>query len=641
MVAVALAFAVYLTFGLSTISHGNNVFWMAHLAGCVICCILGYFLYRLAPSAECRLFNHFMLIAGGLLLIGGIQKIITEGLCFEVFSQLIFFVFFVFAEIRFFKGNHDFKAAISWCKSNIPVLILIAAVIVLSVNPYMFSHKWDGMLYVKAYADGDIYSISANAFYGHLSQGAGAIVYIMKQLCGGNVFIGAMLANLVAAVAGILAFHGTIRKIVPGKSKGLYLLLTAVYALSPYVLGMSGYLSVDYFSVNLFMTVVYFTVTGQWFLQVFAGFVFAFTKEPCIIIYGCLCVGGLVTDFVTNRFKVFAHIRYYGMLTVAILWGITLKILGIWSGGSSSVGVEPEYIGDKLSVLFGLNFSWLLVILIIVGTVISIIQRTKIDGFKEIWKNLVPVIFSVVGFTFFSSVLVTVNHARYADNVPVSLYLLFAVILLMITTVIKDAVSYVISTAMAVLMLLSSFITIDPVSLSRFLSLNLQDGMKVISTNGQTLTLGDAIIYNRQAMWFEGPLSQAVADGIERGAVICSSGKNRDFYYFDGMCEFVEAPEGDYSEATEYWNAKAERRECMKTPDNSELDVFAVSGVEGIGKLMASRGEDVYLYLYTDEIGEEIASDIAESYSNIEEKDYRYRGWTVHGIYIFKEADND
>lgn len=635
LIAIVLAFSIYLTFGLSTISisHDNSLFWVAHLLGAAASCVLTGFLYVLSDSLQCRYFNHFMVMAGSLLLIGGVEKGIAENFGFEILSQILFLSFFIFAEFRFFKESHDLKAALLWCRENIFLIITLLVTAVLSYDSYMTGHKWDGVLYAQAFDGSNIYSISANAFYTHISQGAGAIIYVMKNLCGGNVLVGLFLANLIAQAAGILAFYGTIKRVVPEKGKLLYLILTAVYAFSPYILGMAGYASVDFFSVNLFMTVVYFTVTRQWFLQVFAGFMFVFTKEPAIIIYGFLCIGILIIDFCETKWKFFSHIRYYGMLTVALLWLVTLKFIGIWSGGNSSVGVDTEYIDNKLSVLFVLNFSWLLVALIIIGIVISIVFRKKIDNIGRIWKSLVPVLFSMAGFTLFSSVLITVNHARYADNIPPGIYLLFAVVLLSITDVIKRTAAVFISTAMMILMLISSFFTIDPVSMVLFPSVRLSNGGKFLSVNGSRYIFGDATIYNRQAMWQEGAYGMALAEGIKENALILVNGKDRAFYALDGMMGFGDTAQGEYLEITEYWNEDKGKRECFETLQTTEFTVYVAGDEEGFKKLF-DRQNEKYLYIYTDELGIEEADTIRASFDNIEEKDYTYRGFVVHGMWI-------
>ena len=115
------------------------------------------------------------------------------------------------------------------------------------------------------------------------------------------------------------------------------------------------------------------------------------------------------------------------MMLPGILWLATLAILGIWSGGESSVGFEADYTIDKLKTLYILNFGWIFVIIIGLGIAIgiSLVKYKQID-----WKFAFLLVYVLVGFTLFSLVFRTANHPRYSDAVPYCLYILAALIIL-------------------------------------------------------------------------------------------------------------------------------------------------------------------------------------------------------------------
>lgn len=684
------AILIYLTFCMSTLAHGRAVFIFLHIIMTVVsCCGIWKFyelsadlnakyssagsnksiidynqgnsLYNAANETDCGYhsiinFIHLFTVLTSLLLVSRVVYLFLGVfvLNFELPVQFIWAAFFWWMEIKVFPEDSRIFAVIP--KSFLGIIkkyagliaILIIGILLIydkDMNPY----KYDGMLYYLVAKESTLYSISTLAYYGHMAQGSAIIITFFKYLTGSNLSQAVFLSNAFTMVVGSISFYGLLKKLVPAKKEILYLILTAMYLYSPYVLGLSGYLSVDYFCANLFFVVVYFTLTEQWFLQVAAGMLYVCTKEPGLIVYGCLCLGILVQDFIKNKWLVFKHSRYYGMAMVAFFWLGTIAYIGMWDAGNSSTELELTYIIAKLKVLYVLSFGWLMLLVIVCCLIALCIEGhhdALIKGklYKTLY-NLVPSLAGLLGFTLFSIVLKTSNHARYSDIAPVMLYFLAALAVLgmsgdrtsnrnrFITNKSRNILAYVMAAVMMILMLISSYYTLDPVSVSAFPGIKLQNGY-ILSTDAYGAQLGDCSMYNRQDLWLEGAYKQAIEDALSSNNTIVLPAYGGSTYFFDGMLESNHVSYGEFFKVTEYWNEEKQRRNNITEEEGIKYDVYSIvdmEGMEGISK--SFNDNNTYVYLWVDGFDEyNLAPQIRSNYSVAGEKSYEYRGWKINGI---------
>lgn len=96
-----------------------------------------------------------------------------------------------------------------------------------------------------------------------------------------------------------------------------------------------------------------------------------FVKEPVIVAYGAYCAGYMLVDYCKHRGLryIAGQRKYWGMLTIGLIWLYTYKVLPHWNG-VGGFEINGHYILKKAKVLFLLNFNWVLVIL----SVLAIIQ---------------------------------------------------------------------------------------------------------------------------------------------------------------------------------------------------------------------------------------------------------------------------
>ncbi|MCM1538601.1 MAG: A22B family peptidase [bacterium] len=525
---------------------------------------------------------------------------------------------------------------------------LCAVTLILVYDPAMRQFKWDGGLYYLACRSASVYSISSMALYGHISQTVGALIRFLTVVLGNDPAIGMMMGNAIMLLLSICAFYGSMKALLPKRREIVYVTAAAVYAWSPFALGMVNYYSLDFYCMCLFPVVLYYTIRRQWILQVLSGMCFCFTKEPAIIVYGTLCVGVVAADFwrgkqggsvggLSGRVKrLFCTPRYYAMVSVALLWIVTICLLGAWSGGSGGFSVDQGYIVEKWKVLYVLNFNWICTALIFAGGGILAIRK-KITADKIFL--LLPLASAQAGFTLFSSLFVTVNHARYAGVSPVCLYLLCVLVLAMLAEEIgtwgKRLLPFVYA-ALAGILLISCYRTIDAVSLRVFCNVDI--GEETMISTGVAAP-GDAMIYNKQALWFEAAVSRAMADVDLENVRLLFPTVNGSAYYFEAFATAQTLADGEYREFMEYWNPKYQVRESVAAENSIPFCVFLIRDEEALECLVQEQPAEKYAYLYTTYAGDEIARRIRAEYHVTAQEQYSYRGWIVYEILFEGEAE--
>ncbi len=515
---------------------------------------------------------------------------------------------------------------------RLPMIGLMAAALILAIEPGRIQLRWDGALYEQACRGMDIHSLSSIGAYGHLSQGYGSLFCLLNHIIG-DAGLTLAVMNIALYLCSIVGFFLLIRHLVPGKKEITYLLGTAVYAFSPFTLGMVNYYSVDYVTLCLFVWVCYFAFTGKWIYHFLVSVVFVFTKEPAIVTYGGFCAGmvaaGLLREGSTAREKLtrmLRHLEYYSMLLIGVLWIVMYRLLGGWSGGEGAFLPSLNYVADKLKVLYVLNFNWLMVFAALAGGILLLSGKKRKESGGEEGKTaragwVIPLLCSLAAFTLFSIAFQTVNHARYAASAPVILYLLaFA----LGAGQLREAVGGVVTAAVAVLMLFSSYLTIDPVSRACFQTVDI--GNRTMLTTGSAAA-GDGMIYNKQMLYEEYALNQAIGHALEREYMIFFPTYEGTAYSFDGSMAAGEEKDG-YIEVGLYWDRRKGRRTIYANEDTQAFFVREVTGeILDVWKPETESGRSCYIYLQM--MGAQEAVRIREEYRGMAELVFAYRGWEV------------
>lgn len=628
---MAVVLALYCTFGLSTFAYHKEIFKPAH----IIMCLVSSFLYYMFDSISYKIkdnyeqiykLNLIMAIVLQIYMLFGFIDVILNGFEYVFISKVIFALILTLVAV---KRRECFRLPHVDLRTYIGLILVILISVILMYNPYIFSVKWDGLLYYDTFGNSDFFRISSLCYYRHISQGAGIPIAYILDITFGNTGLTIYLINLFTMIFGALAFWGIIRQLVPERSIVLYTILTAMYIWSPWVLGLSGYASIDYFCANWFMVVLYFTISKQFFLQSVTGLLYAMVKEPAIIIYGCLCIGVLAVDLYENKRIKFSYLRYYGMITVAIVWLITLMFMGMWSYPGSEVKVEISHIVTQVGILYIFNFSWLVWGLIIIGLGVILIFRRKDKNLDFSVRTLVPMLFSLIAFTLFNFIFVTVPNTRYTDIIPLCGYIIISVELLILSKKVKNLFVCMFSAGLTAIMLISSYISIDPISKMIFYDEKIEDTL-IYTTVVDRHMYGDGIVYNKQALNMESSISAAINDSINYDRDIVIYGIYPNVYFFDGMTELKSVKKGEFRWIEEYFDFDNQIRNHLQNEETIPFMVGLASDVESIIKNVEIG--KVYTYLYFKGIGDELVEDIAKKFHIVEEVEYDRCGWKLKGI---------
>ncbi len=514
-------------------------------------------------------------------------------------------------------------------KSHKCLLGLLGITFILCLDNDMYQFKWDGLLYYLAASRATLRSISSVSLYGHMAQTSGVLYRIGALICN-NTGYGMALANIVVLLIGTCAFYGSVKILLPNMNEIKYIIFTACFAFSPFTLGMVNYYSTDYFCVCLISVLIYFVLKEKWVLSIPVACIFVFTKEPALIAYAGLCLGLVIKDIITADGKlkdrllfVIGKVHYYFLLIPVFIWYITYRILGQWSAGEGGIGFDIQYIMDKLKVFLVLNFNWVATLGIMASVIVLLIRKEN----DEIIK-LFPLIFSNGALLLFNCVYITVNHARYIDSF-FCINMLLAIVMICKASMNENNRSAIMfgSICIAVLLLISSFITIDPISKMIFRHENV--GKASILSTG-TVMLGDASIYNKQMLWMERPLLRAISDSYYEGDTIILALPGKSVYAFDGMSEEI-----NYDERLEpdlqYWNDEKHCRISYADEgrDNSlikQLEIYHLPQNTTIDKLKQEDKDSYHSVIYIKGL-----NDYKQNldYEIIESQTYNYRGWSI------------
>lgn len=491
--------------------------------------------------------------------------------------------------------------------------LLLIILVILALEPFQLQFRWDGALYEQACSEMSIHSLSSLGAYGHLSQAYGTLYYLIWSIVGSVDYAMAVL-NLLLYLGSVTGIYVFINELQKEKDTVCALLLTTLYACSPYLLGMVNYYSLDYMAACIFVWVIYFAYCEKWILHYMAAILFVFTKEPAIVTYGAFCIGVVVLDIKNNGIrKVVDRIQYYFMLSIACMWFALYSVIGGWSGGEGQFSFDIEYVIDKLQVLYILNFSWLIVLLIFITAACS---RKK----NRIVQYCIPVVLSIVAYTVFSIMFKTVNHARYTAMVPAGLYIILIIFLLSSKTI-NISIRNSIVALLDICMLLSVYKTVDPMTLYCFENVNI--GNEMMITTGD-YAIGDSMIYNKQMLCEETVLNQALGYALNQEYNIYIPMYSGAAYSFDGLMTDNISSENSVFQTIQFWDDVKQRRTFKA---NSQTKVFILNEISNEKEIEYDRPG---CYIYSDILGQEIANEIKNKDRNAMYKEFDYKSWKLY-----------
>lgn len=642
---VTILFAV-LAVCFSTVARFIPFLLMAHY----ICEILALWAYwncfrECYKAKNDRFLNEMILLnlvvgfVGICVFVKSIPILLTEGRMEYLLSELLvilavvgIIVYDAFCR-EFVFGNFIRKFGVrikEFIVNHIGLIIFLFIFVIVSIVSGGNQPRWDAAYFFR-YLDNcsisSVFYIPQLSFISHINLSY-SMLNLIAELLTGDLYLGMTILNISLAALSGLSVYGIFRIILPKCSEVNYVLATAAYLFSPFLLGMVNNNYWDFWVVCLLPILFYLILKKYWILETIAAFIFCFVKETAVVVYAFMCMGILISEWLQLKglpvkdrcLALMARRKYWVMILTGLVWMGIYIIMPNWSG-NGNFALEPAYVKSKLAVLFGLNFNWILTLAGAAGGIVILFHRKKTQN-RVKW--ILPLLLGDLSFILFSCFFVTVNHARYIDaHFPI----LFIFGIWGICMIQYDKLRTILLSVLTLLSLIQSYYTLDPVTKCLFVNYNVGKTTMISATRDEYLA--DSMVYNQQYQYFDRALNLALKEAVEDAdAKIIFPAIHDKTWCFDGFAETTENVK-DYYVSRQYWDNVKNMRCILPGRDRIAVDVYNVSA-QGNWEAVV-KNEKCY-YFYVSFAGSEIAQNIREKYKVLEETEWEYRGWIVHRI---------
>ncbi len=447
------------------------------------------------------------------------------------------FIMFVYA---LYKRN-IFNNLWTKIKSKWELILIISVYLGLSLETINSMTRLDTNIYYTYLQDAKFWNLSFDTVINFKLGGHQSIGYTLWGLIG--VYLtpespaGIRLVNIFLVCISTLALYAVYIKIFPSKSRVFAALAVAFFAFNPLILGIIYEINLDLPLVCFYIWTIYSIMYNKKIFLLISSFFLVFSKETGILLlFGC-ALGWLCIQLykiysqkaINTWYKIFPYKTALIFCFSPALLLLSMLFTPLWRQDSlqannqsiqsmDSFGINLENTLIKLKELFVLNFSWIIVILMVVGLLLLCFnkkRRKSYDGKKFI--QLLPLLFSFLLFLVFQFVYITYCHIRYiTPYLPMFIAGFFIVLILSMN---KKTVIMLTSCCLC-LIIIQNFYTLDFFSRNVCDSINIGKS-EIITTRTfvrssentiQTketdpllineLQLTQSAIYNRQYLYF-------------------------------------------------------------------------------------------------------------------------------------------
>jgi hypothetical protein len=479
--------------------------------------------------------------------------------------------------------------------------------------------RFDGGLYYDALMTGtENFSYSFSSYvssfilWEHPLQGTSLLIGAGEMLFP-RQSVGVYGVTLLVTLIAIFCSYGIMGRILPGKAPWLLAAGTAVFAFSPYVLGLFSHLSADYFTLMFFIIFVY-CFSREWdYLAAFLALLLVFSKETGILFAASFLIPAMLIRAGKEEGKnIFTRWKKYLIPKRLILYAVapllfisyTFLLKGLTFGVDSNkksvfrwdsegihcFGFNIGYISVRILQNLVFNFAWITMLLLFVAVTLYFLRRWKskdkipADTLTDP-ALLLGVMISSLAYLIFSCLFITIACPRYA------VCFAFPLALLCVGTVSyiwkRPWIMKIVMSAIIALLLVQNYYNIDPTLSMGNHALDL--GRTKIYTptgdfsNMDIVFLGDVYAYNRTFCYADDLLDQAMEK---------INPDEEDWFYFIGIDWYEIYLIGDPLQTDHliYWDSIHQRR----TYDNSGSGTF-LPNIEMITKKNLFSDESLLL----------------------------------------------
>lgn len=373
-------------------------------------------------------------------------------------------------------------------KLIIVVMSMFIIVFLTVVNSWL---NLDGYIYYTQIRNLKKWDFSWNGLMlaGHMSQGYTILLMIGEFIFQENV-LGIRLVQLAMALFSIWQFYRIVVCLEKNRDYVLEALMTAMFGLSPMLLGIIAEPNTDFPLLCFLTCMVSYGMRNKYYAQAISAFMLCFSKETGCIIFGMYAVGILIYKLIKNyefNVKKIIELVFDRENILMFFAGITWIINYLFGGGIgwatdntsvskgkveeivkgfklNSLGVWPKYIAVKLQQLLYINFSWILYFLIVIMIFMCILKGKKLvkEHLNSNGKVFAGLICSFMGFLIYSLFYITYTHYRY--TIPYCLFVSYGAVCSIFIVCNRKWMKRLIACILVVILFLSNFYTIDPIS---------------------------------------------------------------------------------------------------------------------------------------------------------------------------------
>lgn len=420
------------------------------------------------------------------------------------------------------------KRFADYFQNNKIFFICLVPFVVLRLLQYDVLPRWDSSTYFSALGNAcknfdftlgqfvNLFNLASHSCYGY-----SLFLAIGYYLFPESTF-GVYTVNLILSAFAFYYTYEILKSFLPDVRHSLIAFGTFVIWSMPMTLGTFASVNLDYGVMLFLIYVMYFHLRRKYLLLLFYAFILVQTKEVailCLAAYGaayCLC------RFASQRgsFSVRLKAVFWDTTTLVLLSAgffalanrVLVSFLGARSWGNignvsgyhNVFSFNISYIILKLKTFFLLNFYWIFVLIILIFLIVLLIRK-KSSFFKAIIHNeaLFCGWFAALGFIIFSCLYLTYNNARY--NLYVEYILALTGILFLLWACKGPAIPSIIMGFCSILVLLQSYISIDPVTKYIFPEVDTGSDISMVSTGWQEYPSlqADISVYNYQYTYLD------------------------------------------------------------------------------------------------------------------------------------------
>lgn len=382
-----------------------------------------------------------------------------------------------------------------------------------------------------------------------------APIYAIGEFLFPRRIIGMELVSLFLTLLAIFCIHRILERIMPECPKMRLAFYTFLVSCGPLFLGTFQMFNPDYATAVFAVAAVYSWMNRKYYLLFFWCLAIVQSKETGIVVVGGVLLGMALSGWLEKKgngkekalfvlkdggnwaagFAVLFQLVYMKWIGGLTSWGTDRQKGFVWnSHGENCFGFQPLLVVTKLKQYFLLNFNWIYTLLLLTGFFLLLWQIKRGRGKKTVSAKrenfygrmaagisgvrvLLPLLFGALFLGVFLMLYITAALVRYQVLWDLAIAMLAVC---MLEILLQGRWRLLVGVPLLLLMLIQSYLTIDPVSRAVFpqVDTGAVPLLYIQSPNFSTY-YGDTLVYNHQYTFLDKGLNQAFADTYQGGDI--------------------------------------------------------------------------------------------------------------------------